>query len=122
MTEATVLLAGSDNPERNAMVHQTLEKLTVEAKFVLYALFNTPGELSQLLFGGIITKKAVFRYIRGRKMKLNDIQGAISDLQKLMRPNEKLIHYYLKALGWPTRDIRRVTSEIRRFTEELATM
>ena len=35
MTEATVLLMGADNPERSAMVNQTLEKLTVEAKFVL---------------------------------------------------------------------------------------
>lgn len=122
MTEATVLLMGADNPERSAMVHQTLEKLTVEAKFVLYVLFNTPGELSQLLFGGVLTKRALFRYIRGRKMKLNSIQDAIEDLQKLMKPNKQLVYHYLKALGWPTRDIRRVISELNRFTEELATL
>ncbi len=44
----------SSNPEREAIVYNLLEKLAVEAKFVLYMVLNSPGELvelSTILFG-----------------------------------------------------------------------
>lgn len=43
-------LLSNDNPEKTMTKQDLFEKLSIEARFVLYAIFNTPGELSTLLF------------------------------------------------------------------------
>lgn len=130
----------SENPERMAIVHNLLEKMTVEAKFVLYTIFNTPGELSQLIFNQT---------------------GNPTDFEKIKwsrktRYNKQLVRRYLRALnesvtnetiflcskcdktfdkigiqcecggisraettGWKTKDINRTIFDIRQFLREL---
>jgi hypothetical protein len=49
--------------EHQPLVNSMLSRLTRESQFVLYAIFNTPGELSSVLFSGKVTKKNVKDYL-----------------------------------------------------------
>jgi len=121
----SVILRGNDNPERNAIVKNMMEKLTAESKFVLYAIFNTPGELSELFFGGITRKRTVFRHLRNKGLTLDKISQAEKDLGKITRkinPNKQLVRQYLKALGWENKEINRTVFELREFTREVSTL
>ena len=97
-----ITLMGNDNPERNVIVSDLINKLSAEAKFVLYAIFNTPGELSQLLFGDIV------------KEATEPIKWMIGG-----RMNKVRIRRYLKLLGWETKDINITVYAIKEFTREL---
>jgi len=50
--------------ESRANANSMIATLTAEAKFVLYAIFNTPGELSELLLGDKLTKSNLRKYLR----------------------------------------------------------
>ena len=97
-----ITLMGNDNPERNAIVSDLFSKLSAEAKFVLYAIFNTPGELSQLLFGDLVQEATEpIKWMIGGRM------------------NKVRIRRYLKLLGWETKDINITVYAIKEFTKEL---
>jgi hypothetical protein len=115
-----ITLQGNDNPERNAIVSNMLEKLTAEAKFVLYAIFNTPGELSELLFGGVVKKRTVLHFARSQNIDVRDAAQYLNRLTRKEKPNKQLVRHYLKALGWSTKDINKTIFAIREFSRELA--
>ena len=119
----SIILQGNDNPEKSTIIKDMMERLTAESKFVLYAIFNTPGELSELFFGGITKKRTVFRHLRNKGLTLDKISQAEEDLGKLTRktkPNEQLVRQYLKALGWENREINRTVFELREFTRDIS--
>jgi hypothetical protein len=97
-----ITLMGNDNPERNAIVSDLLLKLSAEAKFVLYSIFNTPGELSQLLFGDMVHEATEpIKWMIGGRM------------------NKARVRKYLKLLGWETKDINITVFALKEFTREL---
>jgi len=112
MTESITLVSNND-PEKTAILNQMFDNLIVEAKFTLYAIFNTPGELSSLLFGDRKSRSAT------TDIKIENINSIPKRITR-MKLNEKHIYYYLKTLGWKSYDINRTIKHLKEFSNELS--
>ena len=77
-----------NNPEKVAIIHDKLEKLNVEAKFLLYVIFNSPNELSELA-------KILF----GKKSTAKTKELQIWRTDKKQTENKQLVQKYLKKLS-----------------------
>jgi len=95
-------IVSNENPETTTIVADLLEKLSAEAKFVMYAIFNAPGELSNFLFHDVVTENTQpIKWMTNGKM------------------SRKRIYRYMKLLGWETRDINKTIFAIKEFAREL---
>ena len=70
-----------ETAERKIITNNLFNNLTVEAKFVLYAIFQTPGELSQLLFANRPTKKTIYKYLKLMGWKTPIIRRTVQELR-----------------------------------------
>ena len=59
-----ITLTGSDNPERNAIISDLFSKLSEEAQMLISVIIHTPNELAQQMFGGVVTKQRVRKYLK----------------------------------------------------------
>ena len=109
--------------ERKVIANNLLNNCTVEAKFVLYVIFNTPGELSQLLFNSDAPKK-----ITKIPWFFNENQTSFEDIPKgntekslyfSKSPNKQTVYKYLKLMGWKNPIIQKTIQEVRKFTREI---
>jgi len=78
--EEYIVLKG-DTKEQKIMANNLLNNLTAEAKFVLYVIFNTPGELSEMLFANRPTKKTIYKYLKLMGWKTPIIRRTVQELR-----------------------------------------
>lgn len=100
----------TNSMEQKIITNNLLNNLTAEAKFVLYVVFNTPGELSEILFGG---ERHHNNKLPNRSRKLNQIFPN--------KCNEKAVYRYLRLVGWEIPTIWKTIRELRKFTKEIPT-
>ena len=75
-----------DNSAEEIMIVDSMFKaLTAESKFVLYALFNTPGELSEMLLGGRPGVKNVRKYLKCMGWKQRHINNTLTELKRFTK-------------------------------------
>jgi hypothetical protein len=70
-----------NSAEKQTQVNTAFSMLTAEAKFVLYALFQTPGELSQMLFADRPTKYTVRKYLTMMGWGIPEIAKTLRELR-----------------------------------------
>lgn len=75
----------SESSEQQIITNDMFSKLTIESKFVLYAIFNTPGELSQLLFNGKPKAKNVRKYLKCLGWDLGAISKTLTELKQFTK-------------------------------------
>jgi len=137
-------IAGVDNPERTAIVHNLIEKMTVEAKFLLYVILNTPGELSSMIFNNKTDtssdneEKYKPHWVRKKNINKNIIRKYLKALDSSMEHEtiylcSKCDKTFSKAgikcscggesraesTGWKTKEINRAIFDIRQFLKNL---
>ena len=71
--------------EQKILTNMSFSFLTAEAKFVLFAIFETPGELSQFLFRNKITKTKIRKYLTLMGWKIPEISKTIQELRIFSR-------------------------------------
>jgi len=71
--------------EHQTMTAMMISKLTAESKFVLYAIFHTPGELSELLLGGRPRVKDVRKYLKCLGWQEGCISSTLTELKKFTK-------------------------------------
>jgi hypothetical protein len=71
--------------EQKAITSSMLSALTVETKFVLYAIFNTPGELSKLLLGDRPRSKDIRKYLKCLGWKQKHISKTLTELKRFVK-------------------------------------
>jgi len=84
-TSTDSVLLKAESGERKIIANNLFNNLTVEAKFVLYAIFNTPGELSEILFSARPTKKTVYKYLKLMGWKIPVIQRTVQELRQFTK-------------------------------------
>ena len=67
--------------EQKILTNMSFSFLTAEAKFVLYAVFQTPGELSTLIFKNRITPQKISKYLTLMGWKIPTIAKTIRELR-----------------------------------------
>jgi len=80
-TKDEYVVLKQDAGEQKIITNNLFNSLTVEAKFVLYAIFQTPGELSQLLFASRPTKKTIYKYLKLMGWKKSIIRRTVQELR-----------------------------------------
>ena len=81
MPKGEWVLLKEDTTEQKIITNNLFNNLTVEAKFVLYAVFQTPGELSQMLFANRPTKKTIYKYLKLMGWKMPAIRRTVQELR-----------------------------------------
>jgi len=81
MQKGEYVVLKQETAEKKIITNNLFNNLTVEAKFVLYAIFQTPGELSEFLFSGRPTKKTIYKYLRLMGWKLPIIRKTVQELR-----------------------------------------
>jgi len=79
-TEYQGVLA-DQSAEQKILTNMSFSLLTAESKFVLYAIFQTPGELSQLLFKNKITTYKVKKYLKLMGWSIPTVSKTIRELK-----------------------------------------
>jgi len=75
-----------DNSVEEVLIaNSMLRALTAESKFVLYAIFNTPGELSKMLLGGRPGVENVRKYLKCMGWKQRHINNTLTELKRFTK-------------------------------------
>ena len=80
MEDTEYVVLKQEDAQTKVITNQLLNNLSVEAKFVLDAILNTPGELSEFLFADNPTKKKVYKYLKLMGWKMPIIQRTVREL------------------------------------------
>jgi hypothetical protein len=67
--------------EQKIITNMSFSFLTAEAKFVLYAIYQTPGELSELIFRNKITPYKIKKYLTLMGWKIPTIVKTLRELR-----------------------------------------
>ena len=70
------------SPEAKTIVNDLLGRLTAESKFVLYTIFNTPGELSKMMFGDTASKGQIRKYLKCLGWERTVINKTVKEVAK----------------------------------------
>ena len=82
MAKGEYVVLKQDTAEKKIITNNLFNNLTVEAKFVLYVIFQTPGELSELLFSSRPTKKTIYKYLKLMGWESPIIRRTVQELRR----------------------------------------
>lgn len=74
-----------NSAEQLVIANSMFKTLTVESKFVLYAIFNTPGELSKMLLGNHPKVKDIRKYLKCMGWKQRHINITLTELKQFTK-------------------------------------
>ena len=95
-----------------------IKKLSVDAKLILYIVYNTPGELSELLFANHAMSLPKSKILPRYKIYIPDEDAEMVEYIG-STPGISALRFYLHSTEWPTPVIKRTMKELKVFCGKL---
>ena len=130
-------MRGNDHTESPEDLHlhretitSLLKKLSIDAKLILFIVYNTPGELSELLFGNssisLPKSKILPRhtlYIPKKDVEMVEYMGSTPGISAMRFYLNAMTDYLTdsntNSLGWSKHTIRRTMKELKTFCTKI---